>query len=234
MVFGCGVGRHKNLPPPLNFRVGASIVGVVTESNQKGYERMSIQIVKAERDTELFFEMESGAAPTYLDVDLPGREVSVGYHADSGTPGRVWNGYTRRYDIPLLTADAANRLMEKIAPLAERMCNDWRENIGRGGRAEAALGADGRAAEAELIATLPDENTVDPADKIDAWDAANLFVGNEAEEYGITANTTDQQLEQIATQMLDEVRHNSASGVIVAPGLTEYLRDLRAEMAEQD
>lgn len=195
---------------------------------------MNIQIVKAERDDELFFEMESGAAPTYLEVDLPGREVSVGYQVGSGTPGRVWHGYTRRYDIPLLTADAVNRLMEKIAPLAEQMCDDWSEEIGRGGRAEAVLGADGRAAEDELVATLPGDEDVDPADLVDVWDAAGLFVGNETEEYGITAETSDEELEQIAIQMLDEVRSSSASGVVVAPGLEEYLRDLRDEMVEQD
>ncbi len=195
---------------------------------------MSVQIVKVAHDDELFFEMNDGAAPTYVDVDLTSREISAGYHAGSGTPGQVWHGYTRRYDIPLLTAAAANRLMERVAPLAERMCNDWSEEIGRGGRAEAVLGADGRAAESELIAALPGNEDVDPADLVDVWEASLMFVGNEAEEYGITANTTDQQLEQIATQMLDEVRHNSASGVVVAPGLTEYLRDLRDEMAEQD
>ena len=195
---------------------------------------MSVQIVKVAHDDELFFEMNDGAAPTYVDVDLPGREVSVGYHAGNGTPGRVWHGYTRRYSIPLLTADAANRLMERVAPLAERMCHDWSEEIGRSGRAEAVLGADGRAAEAELIAALPGDEDVDPADLVDVWDAAGLFVGNEVDEYGITADTSDQQLEQIATQMLDEIRHNSASGVVVAPGLEEHLRDLRDEMTEQD
>ena len=195
---------------------------------------MNIQITKANQPAELFFEMESGAAPTYLEVDLTSREISAGYQVGSGTPGRVWHGFIRRYSIPLLTADAVNRLMEKIAPLAEQMCDDWSEEIGRGGRAEAVLGADGRAAEDELVATLPGDEDVDPADKIDVWDAANLFVGNEAEEYGITADTSDEELKKIAIQMLDEVRSSSASGVVVAPGLEDYLRDLRAEMIEQD
>ncbi len=195
---------------------------------------MNIQITKINQPAELFFEMNDGAAPTYLYVDLPGREVSVGYHAGNGTPGRVWHGYTRRYDIPLLTADAVNRLMEKIAPLAEQMCDDWSEEIGRGGRAEAVLGADGRAAEAELIAALPGNEDVDPADLVDVWEASLMFVGNEVDEYGITADTSDQQLEQIAEQMLEQVRSSSASGVVVAPGLEECLRDLRAELAEQD
>lgn len=209
------------------------MLGLSRSPTRKG-KKMNIQITKANQPAELFFEMESGAAPTYLEVDLPGREVSVGYQVGSGTPGRVWHGFIRRYDIPLLTADAVNRLMEKIAPLAERMCDDWRENIGRGGRAEAVLGADGRAAEDELIATLPDENTVDPASTVDVWDASLMFVGNEAEEYGIAERTSDEELEQIAEQMLDEVRSSSASGVVVAPGLEEYLRDLRAELGEQD
>lgn len=195
---------------------------------------MHIQIIEASRESELFFEMGNGAAPTYLEVDLTSREISAGYHAGSGTPGQVWNGFIRRYDIPLLTADAANRLMERVAPLAERMCDDWSEEIGRGGRAEAVLGADGRAAEDELIATLPDENTVDPADLVDVWEASLMFVGNEVDEYGITADTSDEELEQIAEQMLDEIRSSSASGVVVAPGLEEYLRDLRDEMIEQD
>lgn len=195
---------------------------------------MHIQIIEASRESELFFEMDNGAAPTYLEVDLTSREISAGYHAGSGTPGQVWNGFIRRYDIPLLTADAANRLMERVAPLAERMCDDWSEEIGRGGRAEAVLGADGRAAEDELIATLPDENTVDPADLVDVWEASLMFVGNEVDEYGITADTSDAELEQIAEKMLDEIRSSSASGVVVAPGLEEYLRDLRDEMIEQD
>lgn len=195
---------------------------------------MNIQITKINQPAELFFEMNDGAAPTYLYVDLPGREVSVGYQVGSGTPGRVWHGYTRRYSIPLLTADAVNRLMEKIAPLAEQMCDDWSEEIGRGGRAEAVLGADGRAAEDELVATLPGDEDVDPADLVDVWDAAALFVGNETEEYGITERTSDAELKQIAEKMLDEVRSSSASGVVVAPGLEECLRDLRAELAEQD
>ena len=195
---------------------------------------MSVQIIKVHREDELFFEMDNGRAPTYVDVDLTSREISVDYQASSGTPGRVWHGFIRRFDIPLLTATAANRLMEQIAPLAERMCNDWAEEVTRSGRTEAVLGADGRAAEAELIAALPDENTVDPEDVIDVWDAANLFVGNEAEEYGITERTSDEELERIAEQMLEEIRHNSASGVVVAPGLTEYLRNLRDELAEQD
>lgn len=195
---------------------------------------MSVQIIEASRESELFFEMDNGAAPTYLDVDLTSREISAGYHAGSGTPGQVWHGYTRRYDIPLLTAAAANRLMERVAPLAERMCNDWSEEISRGGRAEAVLGADGRAAESELIAALPGDEDVDPADLVDVWEASLMFVGNEVDEYGITADTTDQQLEQIAEQMLEQVRSSSASGVVVAPGLTEYLRDLRDEMIEQD
>lgn len=195
---------------------------------------MNIQITKANQPAELFFEMESGAAPTYLEVDLTSREISVDYQASSGTPGRVWHGFIRRFDIPLLTATAANRLMEQIAPLAERMCNDWSEEIGRGGRAEAVLGADGRAAEAELIAALPGDEDVDPADLVDVWDAANLFIGNEVDEYGITERTSDEELEQIAEQMLEQVRSSSASGVVVAPGLEDYLRDLRAELVEQD
>ena len=195
---------------------------------------MHIQIIEASRESELFFEMDNGAAPTYLEVDLTSREISAGYHAGSGTPGQVWNGFIRRYDIPLLTADAVNRLMERVAPLAERMCNDWSEEIGRGGRAEAVLGADGRAAEDELIAALPGDEDVDPADLVDVWEASLMFVGNEVDEYGITADTSDEELEQIAEQMLDEIRSSSASGVVVAPGLEEYLRDLRDEMIEQD
>lgn len=209
-------------------------MGLSRSPTQKGYERMSIQIIEVAHDDELFFEMNDGAAPTYVDVDLTSREISAGYHAGNGTPGQVWNGFIRRYDIPLLTADAVNRLMERVAPLAERMCDDWREETGRGGRAEAVLGADGRAAEAELIAALPGDEDVDPADLVDVWEASLMFVGNEVDEYGITERTSDEELEQIAEKMLDEVRSSSASGVVVAPGLEEYLRDLRDEMIEQD
>src|SRR5690606_14840008 len=38
-----------------------------------------------------------------------------------------YRGYVRHWHMPLLTAEGANRLMAEIKPLAQRMCDDWRE-----------------------------------------------------------------------------------------------------------
>jgi len=54
-------------------------------------------------------------------LDLADGELYADYRATNDTPGRVWLGQVRTWEIPPLVADAANELMQDIAPLAQRI-----------------------------------------------------------------------------------------------------------------
>ncbi|MCY0924419.1 hypothetical protein OS965_41135, partial [Streptomyces sp. H27-G5] len=45
------------------------------------------------------------------------------------TPFSVHYGFDRRWAIPALTGEAANALLRDIAPLAQRMLDDWETDL---------------------------------------------------------------------------------------------------------
>ncbi|OLO25473.1 hypothetical protein PZ61_0237960 [Streptomyces sp. MNU77] len=57
--------------------------------------------------------------------------------------------------------------------------------------------------------------------------------GYEAEEHGITAETSDERLDEIAEKITGDLAECGSSTVAVVRGLDDYLRGLRAELAEQ-
>ncbi|HLT09229.1 MAG TPA: hypothetical protein VK028_00290, partial [Micromonosporaceae bacterium] len=59
--------------------------------------------------------------PVYINLDLTDGALYADYRATDGTPMRVWLGQVRTWSIPPLVADAANKLMQDIAPLAQRI-----------------------------------------------------------------------------------------------------------------
>src|SRR5690606_3153876 len=59
--------------------------------------------------------------PVYINLDLADGALYADYRATNDTPMRVWLGQVRAWEIPPLVADAANKLMQDIAPLAQRI-----------------------------------------------------------------------------------------------------------------
>jgi len=88
--------------------------------------------------------------------------------------------------MPLLTAEGANRLMAEIKPLAQRMCDDWREKTDWQHTDWAVLGPDAQdAAEAIDAACRAWE------EEEDYLIAVHEVSGLEQGTYEITAATTD-------------------------------------------
>ena len=69
----------------------------------------------------------------------------------------------------------------------------------------------------------------DDSANIVVWDASEWFasLGHPAAELGITAETTDTQLDEITTRELD-----NADDVDEIEGIDGYLRDLRDELLD--
>ncbi|MDH6544934.1 hypothetical protein [Streptomyces sp. SPB4] len=197
-----------------------------------------VKIIECTTPTELFrhYDGQSGAQPAYIELDLPNGTLSADYNAEigNGIPFSVYHGQDRRYGIPVLTADAANRVMKEIAPLADRILADW-EEIWDGSNTVVRLGEDARAAEDEIEARLgvahPYEQVFGEEDLVGQWDISGAVNGEEAEEFGITAATSDERLEEIEAEILENLADCGESPVAVCAGLDAYLRTLRDNAA---
>lgn len=183
---------------------------------------------------------QSEPQPCYVEVDLRTRALGADWNGEIGNaiPFSVHHGFERRYPIPALTSTAANELLEKIRPLAERMCSDWREEWD-GHNHKAILGEDAAAAEEEIEALCGDpadgwDRVWDSSELITVWDVDGATNGIEAEEYEITADTTDERLDEIEAQILEDLKGISDSDEVVLEGVTEYLIQLRDDAETGD
>lgn len=200
----------------------------------------TVRIIECTSPTELYrrYDGESEAQPAYLELDLREGTLLADYDVEIGNarPESVVHGLVRRYTIPILTGDAANRIMTEIAPLTLRILDD--STVERDGSTTVGrLGADALAAEEEIESMLglhpnPARNSqaFDDADFVAEWDIASATDGSEVDEYGITADTTDARLEEIAAQIHQDMAACGDSAVVVIPGLDEYLRERRDEL----
>ncbi|RSS38911.1 hypothetical protein [Streptomyces sp. WAC08241] len=192
-------------------------------------------------ELHLQYDGQHKPQPAYLELDLKNGRLyaDVDSVIGSGAPASVFHGFDRRYGIPALTGTAADRLIEEIKPLAQRMLADW-EEIWDGNNMVARLGEDAAAAEEEIeeiVSHYDNEYDVDPADLIVVWDLDGATNGCEAEEYEITLDTTDERLDEIAKEIRTGLAGCDGPGrsvdTVVVEGLKRYLEELR-DNADQD
>ncbi|WP_225636728.1 hypothetical protein [Streptomyces solaniscabiei] len=205
-----------------------------------------VKIIDCTDPTELYrhYDGQSEAQDAYIELDLHEGTLLADYDAEIGNaaPSSVRHGFERRYGIPVLTADAANRVMREIAQLANRILADW-EEVWNGHNMVAQLGEDAQAAEAEIKEQLGltlgygdlgvGNQGFGDGDVVAEWDINGATNGSEVEEYGITAETTDERLDEIEAEITRALAGVSESKVAVVHGLNEYLRDLRRDLAVQ-
>lgn len=199
-----------------------------------------IRIIDCTDPAGLFhhYDKETFPQSAYIELDLRDESLLATYDAEIGgaIPFSVFHGFERRYGIPTLTADAANRVMREIEPLAQRIVDDW-EKEWNGNNMVAVLGEDAQAAESEIethLGSLSEDSSqgFDPDDLVEVWDIDSATYGGEADEYNITADTTDERLDEIEKEILDALAgcgNDATSGIVVCHGLAEYLRDVRQE-----
>ncbi|MEU3877652.1 hypothetical protein [Streptomyces sp. NPDC029704] len=179
---------------------------------------------------------QSEPQPAYIELDLREGLLLADYDAEVGgaVPFAVRHGFERRYPVPLLTGSAANRVMEEIAPLAQRILSDW-EQESDGSNMVARLGKDAQAAEEQLmerLGLLPDSGDTenqgfDESELVAVWDLDGALSGYEASEYEITAGTSDERLREIEAGILADLAGDAEDAVVVVPGLGAHLRQLR-------
>ncbi|WP_127469563.1 hypothetical protein [Streptomyces sp. B27] len=200
-----------------------------------------IEIIRCTAPDELYcrYDGQSEAQGAYIELDLQRSTLLADYDAqvDGGVPAAVYHGFERRYAVPVLTGEAANRVMEEIKPLAARVLADW-EEVWDGNNMVARLGEDAQAAEDEIgehlgldYSGMGFETVFSDEDLVAQWDTDGAVNGHEAEEYNITAQTSDARLDEIAAEITRSLAECGESTVAVVHGLDEYLRGLRDELA---
>ncbi|MFD7661031.1 hypothetical protein [Streptomyces sp. NPDC059788] len=197
----------------------------------------TIRVIECTSPDELYrqYSGQSEPQPCYIELDLREGVLLASYNAEIGNavPFSVHYGFDRRYDIPLLHAEAANQALRDVTPLADRILADW-EQVWDGNNLVARLGKDAQAAEEELDALLEDRFA--ESDQVTVWDVDSATNGCEADEYSITAETTDDRLDEIEEQIRQDLAGVSGSGssVVVLEGVNDYLRRLRDGLGEDD
>lgn len=193
-----------------------------------------LYIVKCSEPAELYeqYATETQPQPVYLRLSLRDGTLSASYAPETkGTEGSVVLGYTLRWRIPELTADAANELMEKVAEDAQIILNDWEKKWIRSNM-EVTLGKDATSAYQRIKDTIGwDEETQEhnfPDHQLVDGVAPSLIGDWFDEELDkVTASTSDDELEDLRMYILGTLSGGSPSGVSAVSGLEGHLVDLR-------
>ncbi|MFJ5635089.1 hypothetical protein ACIQF5_20930 [Streptomyces goshikiensis] len=170
--------------------------------------------------------------PAYIELGLEDGIFLADYDAGGGTPGSVRAGIDQRWTIPVLTQKAANELLAELAPVAQRVLDgsdvqwDGNNRVGRILTEDAQQAYETIAARCEGIETY-DGNPM----LLSVWSVDTIGDVWSAGEAGITAQTTDGELEAIESRLTEEFRDGQDLDFVVINGLTEYLRGLRADLA---
>ena len=190
--------------------------------------------------TELYhrYPGQSAAQPVHVKLDCRGDGTLSASHSPeigNAVPFAVYHGHVRQWGIPALQAGAADTLLAEIAPLAERVVAGYSAGWD-GNNTVADFTADAERA-IEEISELCEASRGSDDDRVVVWEAGDYYgaVGSytaQCRELGITATTTDDELDSI------EVREDgkaAAERIHEIEGHAKHLRYLRdwARSAEE-
>ncbi len=201
----------------------------------------TITIRRVGEPDELFchFPGQSNSQDVYLYLDPEDGELSCSYSTaiGSGMPMRVWRGTLLRWQIPALTAEAANKLMEQVVPLARRVVDghvtDW-----DGSNHVGYLTTEDAEVASEEIQAACDPNNYsnwDPSDMVGGCSASDWWPDAEhLEDLGISASTSDAEIAEIARREEVEARYAGDNGYTVLVDAEDFLRRKRDDLRDDD
>jgi hypothetical protein len=170
------------------------------------------------------YKGQSSPQPCYIELHCESRTLTADSNPEigNGVPVYVWHHRILRWNIPALTDDACNSLLDELAEDAKIVCDgytcEWDGHNHIGVYTQAAEEAQ------ERIGAYIDAQHWTAHDTVEIWDAADWYVDSSTtDDLGITATTTDEQLAEIATR---EDQAASADGYTVE-GILEHLTAIR-------
>lgn len=188
---------------------------------------------------ELFrhYDGQHQPQPCHLNIDLNDGEIFCDYDPNigSGVSADIWHRRILAVDIPCLTADAANKLMAEILPLAQRVLDgssiDWNGNNHVG-----TLDADAGKAWMDIVEAC-EEDQFDSSDTIGYWAVSDWFTGADETRaaLNITANTIDEKLAELAAAEVELAKTETECGygVLDLTDTLAYLTQLRNDLRDE-
>lgn len=166
----------------------------------------------------------------YLEIDTETGEVSVGqsHQSDNAVPMRVWHGIDRRIHLSsLVDAEALTEGINagEIDALVRRVCAGT-ETVWDGNNHVARCTPDVEDAEEALREWLEDLPELTGG----IWDAADWLQHDTAAHCGVTADSTDEDLERIA----GEIEAEAAGEDALVVGVLEHLEGWRQDARPSD
>jgi hypothetical protein len=177
---------------------------------------------------------ETDPQPVHVELDCRSGTLRVSVDGEIGNavPECVWHGHVQRWKVPALRAAAANKLLAEIRDDAERVVAGY-EGRWDGSNEVASFDEDALAAR-EAIEVACDRLAEDDRASLVVYSASEWFStlgnkSNQAHELGITGETTDEQLTEIARVEVE----GAGSEVDAIEGINEYLAGLREHVRRE-
>jgi hypothetical protein len=190
-------------------------------------EQVVVKIIEVEDKLALYchYRGQTNVQPCFIELDLEDGKLSADYDGEIGgaVPFNVWHRRALRWEVPLMTADAVNGLMEAILPLAQRIF-DGAEIEWDGSNLVGVYDADADAAieEIERICATAESD-------LEVWEASE-WLGAAEDELGVTADMDDDALDDLAEEIWD----NALDEGILLEDTLDYLRRVRNALREEE
>ena len=175
---------------------------------------MTLTIKRVEEPLELYRKYPRQANPqeVHIELDTEKRTVRTEYNAEIGNavPMKVFDGKVIRWTYPnnqIPTMESANAIMEELKPKLEVACDGDEEMV--------------------MEISMVVESSLEMEDLLIVWDAGDWLAPTTTEELCITPNTTDEEIEALATELLAEAH---ADGIHWVENLEEELFDRRDQL----
>lgn len=181
------------------------------------------------------YQGQTGPQDCFVELDCEDGELRADWNAEIGNavPFSVWHNRKLRWAIPALRSSAADELLERIEPLAERILAGYRSEWD-GSNHVGRFTQDADEA-TEAVADVCNQAFADDIGRVQVWEASAWYEGTggveaQAEELGITATTSDEALEAIGKRELATAL--AEHEVDALEGLEEHLAWVREELRE--
>ncbi len=198
-------------------------------------------IQPVENPADLFRQYAGEFNPQPVELWLDTRTGNLGCDYKAGTDNAVTFDHHNRLilstRIPCLTADAANQLMQEIVELAQRVLDgadtDWDGNNTVG-----VFTADAEAAWEEITEICARTDNEDLRNQVTRCTADDWFIDGDDDtvaELGITADTTDERLGELADEQVQLIRSGGGEAgytVVDRDDILGHITRLRDEVRE--
>lgn len=185
---------------------------------------MEIRKVKCDKDLCLWYPNQNEPQKVFLYLDCVHETLSIepDYEIGGAVAMSVYHGLVQRWNTPILKAEAANQLLNEVAPLAVRIIKGYQSDS-KDGNTIAIFNKLAEAAIKEienLITEYANPDTV-----LNPCKAKDYLYGAEG-ELGVQANSTDDEIADLAMECQAEAER--AGFYIIET--EEYLKSIRNEL----